>query len=161
MKNWLFLFLLFPSWAFAQVKDTYPKGMYTSFQELKAKSPSLRDSFTIFQDLRDNTLKYANHKVIATKNTKEDFFETKVFAVSTGSHLFINSAMIGLQGNYTHAITEDSLLIFHSGIPIYNDSEVAQYSGETNKISREDVGIIIGGLIGGAIANASGEGDKT
>jgi hypothetical protein len=118
MKNLIAIFALnfLTLSAFCQTK--YPKGGYMSFDELKAKSPSLSNEIEVIK--RTNTdiamnggndyKLVSNDKTISGKILKKD-----CIAYSDGQDLFINGFQYGLPFWYAKIISEGKFLVMKAG----------------------------------------------
>ncbi|HKR04606.1 MAG TPA: DUF6563 family protein, partial [Bacteroidia bacterium] len=114
----LLLLILFYN-GFGQ-NTVYPRGGYINIQEIQTKTPSITDSFRISLRKPNDIIKRGGNDYEA--DYKKDHVgkwrkENKIYAISTGEHLFLNCAQINLPQGFTNVLDEGPFLLFECATP--------------------------------------------
>ena len=139
----VFLLLVMNYTLKAQI-ETYPKGIYMSFQEVKEKKPS--ENYIVELEKRSKgkiKMNGGNDYQLnpVNNNVKKKVLKREVYAYSDGNDLFLNSLKHELQFWYSKVEGEnDNYFIFNAGTPM----NLKRYGMESSDISYMFGGIIAG-----------------
>jgi hypothetical protein len=142
--KYYFVLLIVIKVSFVYSQNTFPKGTYLNFAELKNKTPSQIDTFVIIKRTQfDIAMNGGNDYKVTSSSEKTNgkFIKRNIYAISTGDSLFLNCFILKLQPKYTFAKLDSNMLIFKAGIPLGGNNDIAM-SG------------VMFGAIGGAIGGA-------
>lgn len=118
-------------------QTTYPEGVYMSMEEIRTKSPSKQLNIEIIErtkgDIRMNGGN--DYKLVSPdKSVKKRVLKKDIWAISDGTHLYINCLQHKCQTWYAQVDTEGDSLFFNGGVsPLESTSAM-----------------VLGGAIGGA-----------
>lgn len=145
MKKITLVFLLLViNYSIKAQMETYPRGIYMSFQEVKEKNPS--ENYTVELEKRSKgkiKMNGGNDYQLnpVNKNVKKKVLKRQVYAYSDGNDLFLNSLKHELQFWYSKVDGEnDNYFIFNAGVPM----NMKRYGMEPSNISYMFGGIIAG-----------------
>jgi len=92
-----------------------PRGGYMSYSELKSKKPSIPFDFEIERRSKEK-IHYYHGKVYEVKCKQKTFSKKKIkkdiYAISTGSHLYLNCKKLYGKAYYAKAETTDKYISF-------------------------------------------------
>lgn len=128
-------------------QESYPKGSYMTWEELKAKTPG--ETFELSMERRTKTDIKMNggndyRLTSADKSVKNKVLKREILAYSTGDSLYINGLPYKLQTWYAKVLSEGKYYVFTAGIPM----------DKTLQTKEMQQGMAFG-AIGGGIAGAS------
>lgn len=128
-------------------QESYPKGSYMTWEELKAKTPG--ETFELSMERRTKTdikMNGGNDYRLTSedKSVKNKVLKREILAYSTGDSLYINGLPYKLQTWYAKVLSEGKYYVFTAGIPM----------DKTLQTKEMQQGMAFG-AIGGGIAGAS------
>lgn len=120
MKKILLTFsvLFFAMIGFAQ-GQAYPKGVYMSFDEIKARTPSVQMDLNVQKRTKgDIFMNGGNDYKLTTedKSVKRSFLRKKMLGYSDGDTLYLNCLKLKTQPWYAKIIEGGKYLIFRAGV---------------------------------------------
>jgi len=143
-KTALIIFLFVINYTLEAQTETYPKGIYMNFQEVKEKKPS--GNYAVELEKRSKgkiKMNGGNDYQLnpVNKNVKKKVLKRQVYAYSDGNDLFLNSLKYELQFWYSKVEGEnDNYFGFNAGIPM----NTKRYGMESSDLSYMFGGIIAG-----------------
>lgn len=131
----------------------YPKGVYMSFEELQAKTPSQPLELTVTKRTKGNIKMNGGNDYLLTtssKDIKTSFIKKEIFAYSTGDSLYLNGRPLKVQTWYSKVVREGKYLIFVGGLSDRTDEMKAEMNNTI--VAGALFGAIGGGLAGMTLA---------
>ena len=140
----LIIFLVIINYSIKAQTDTYPKGNYMNFQEIKDKNSS--KNYVVELEKRSKgkiKMNGGNDYQLnpIDKNVKKNVLKKQVYAYSDGNDLYLNSFKHELQFWYSKVDAEnENYFVFNAGIPM----NMKRYGMKSSDISYMFGGIIAG-----------------
>lgn len=106
--------------------QTYPKGIYMSFDEIKARTPSLQTDLTVRERPKSDIFMYGGSDYVLErrdKTIKKSFLRKDILGYSDGDALYLNCDKLKTGFGYAKVIELGKYLIFKAGLTTGSEFE--------------------------------------
>lgn len=120
MKKFAFFWLILTSPFVQAQQDSYPKGSYMNFEEIRSKSPTGPVSVSIEKRTKGEIRMNGgnDYELVATDGSvSKSVLKKKIAAYSDGDTLYLNCLPLKLQIWYAKVLDGGKFLVFLAGIP--------------------------------------------